>query len=203
MARGERSRPLEWGVATRTRPGEADAGDLAVVTRTGAGMLVAAIDGAGHGREAARAARAGADVLRDSPGDDLHALVLHCHEALRETRGAALSLAVFPDDLGLMTWVGIGNVQGAVFGDDGTVPRPKSVLRLTSGVVGHELSTVRRETLALCHGDVLVLATDGIHAALVDSLLLRGSPHEIAERALEDHWKPEDDGLVLVVRYLG
>ena len=187
----------------RPRAGEADAGDLAVVTRNARGTLVAAIDGAGHGVEAARAARSGAEVVRRYAGDDLFALVVRCHEVLRPTRGAAMSLAFFPEDLSAMTWLGIGNVEGRVFGGNGSDHRPKSALRLANGVVGHVLPTVTRETLELRRGDVVVFATDGIGGSFLDSHRPVGSPQEIADRIVRDHWKPTDDGLVLVVRYLG
>jgi phosphoserine phosphatase RsbX len=200
---GGRPPLLEWGAATRACRGEVEAGDLAVVTRNARGTLVAAIDGSGHGSPAAEAAEVGARVVRAHAGEDLFALVVRCHEALRSTRGAAISMAFFPDDQGAMEWLGIGNVEGRVFGGDGADPRPKSALLLASGVVGHELPTVTRETLELSHGDVLVFSTDGIRPSFVESLRLAGSPQEIAERVADDHWRPRDDGLVLVVRYLG
>ena len=203
MAEAVRPRLLEWGAAARTRLGEADAGDLAVVTRNTAGTLVAAIDGSGHGSAAAEAAEAGARVIRAHVGDDLFALVVRCHEALRPTRGAAISMAFFPSDRSALTWLGIGNVEGRVFGRDGTGPRPKSALRVASGVVGHELPTVARETIDLRRGDVLVFATDGIGPSFGDSLRVSGPPQEIADRIAEGHWRATDDGLVLVVRYLG
>ena len=78
---------------TRCRRGEATSGDLAVVTLLPEGALVAAIDGLGHGDEAARAARTAAEVVRESPSQDLVLLVERCHGALQGTRGAAISLA--------------------------------------------------------------------------------------------------------------
>ena len=80
--------PVEWGVATRCRRGEATSGDLAVVTLLPEGVLVAGIDGLGHGAEAARAARRAAEVVRESRGRDLVLLVERCHVALqRHARG--------------------------------------------------------------------------------------------------------------------
>jgi phosphoserine phosphatase RsbX len=190
-------------MATRARPGEPEGGDLAVVTSTASGTLAAVFDGAGHGVEAARAARAGAGVVRDYGTADLFALVVRCHEALRSTRGAAASIAFFAAATSEMTWLGIGNVEGRVFGVDAARPHPKSALRLATGVVGRELATVTRETLELRRGDVVIFASDGIGASFEEGLSLAGSPQEIAERTLAAHWKPSDDGLVLVVRYLG
>jgi phosphoserine phosphatase RsbX len=193
---------LEWGIATRACSGEDAAGDLAVVMRNAGGTIVAAIDGTGHGVEAAKAARAVAHVVRGHSGEDLFTLVVRCHEALRRTRGAAMSMAHFSEGFGVMTWLGIGNVEGRVFGADGADGRPKSALRPSSGVVGHELPSVTKETVDLRSGDVVVFTTDGIGASLADSLRPAGSAQAIADRIVQDHWKPTDDGLVLVVRYL-
>jgi phosphoserine phosphatase RsbX len=195
--------PVEWGVATRCRRGEATSGDLAVVTLLPEGALVAGIDGLGHGSEAARAARRAAEVVRASPTQDLVLLVQRCHAALRGTRGAAISLAFVSPSEGGMTWLGVGSVEGRVLSGDPSVTRPKGSLALRSGVPGHELPTMRTATLEVRPGDVLVLATDGIEAAFADSLDVSGSTQAISERILADHWKPPDDALVVAVRYLG
>ncbi len=195
--------PVEWGLATRSRSGEATSGDLAVVTLLPEGALVAAIDGLGHGSEAARAARKAAEVVRESPTQDLVLLVQRCHAALRGTRGAAISLAFVSTLKNGMTWLGVGNVEGRVLSGDPSATRPKGSLALGRGVPGHELPTVRTATLEVRTGDVLVLATDGIEAAFADSLDISGSTQAISERILADHRKPPDDALVVAVRYLG
>jgi phosphoserine phosphatase RsbX len=195
--------PVEWAIATRCRRGETTSGDLAVVTLLPEGVLVAGIDGLGHGDEAARAARKAAEVLRESPSRDLVLLVERCHAALKDTRGAAISLAFLsPSDRGV-TWLGVGNVEGRVLSGDPSAIRPKGSLPLGNGVPGHELPPVRAATLELRTGDVLVLATDGVEAVFADSLDVSGSTQAISERILADHWKPTDDALVVAVRYLG
>ena len=139
--------PVEWGVATRCRRGEATSGDLAVVTLLPEGALVAAIDGLGHGGEAARAARRAGEVVRESPSRDLVLLVERCHAALQGTRGAAISLAFVSPSESTMTWLGVGNVEGRVLSGDPSATRPKGSLALGSGVPGHELPPVRAATL--------------------------------------------------------
>jgi negative regulator of sigma-B (phosphoserine phosphatase) len=195
--------PVEWAIATRCRRGETTSGDLAVVIVLPEGVLVAGIDGLGHGDQAARAARKAADALRESPGRDLVLLVERCHAALKGTRGAAISLAfVSPSDRGV-TWLGVGNVEGRVLSGDPSAIRPKGSLPLGNGVPGHELPPVRAATLELRTGDILVLATDGVEAVFADSLDISGSTQAISERILADHWRPTDDAVVVAVRYLG
>jgi phosphoserine phosphatase RsbX len=195
--------PIEWSVATRSRRGEATSGDLAVVELLPEGALVAAIDGLGHGSEAARAAGAAGEVVRERPTRDLVALAERCHGALCDTRGAAISLAFISPSESTMTWLGVGNVQGRVLSGGPSALRPKGSLALGSGIPGHELPRMRPATLDVRPGDLLVLATDGIEVAFGDSLDVSGSPQAIAERILAAHRKPTDDALVLAVRYLG
>lgn len=194
---------VEWGIATRRRRGEATSGDLGVVALLPAGALVAGIDGLGHGREAARAARRAAEVVRRSSSEDLVALIERCHSALRGTRGAAISLAFLSSAANAVTWLGVGNVEGRVVSGDIPQMAPKDSLALDPGLPGHELPPLRPTTLRVRAGDVLVLATDGIRNVFADTLDLSGSAQAISERILADHWKRPDDALVVAVRYLG
>jgi phosphoserine phosphatase RsbX len=195
--------PIEWGIATRCRLGEDMSGDLAVVSLLPEGALVAGIDGVGHGSEAARAARTAAAAMCEAPGHDLVRLVQRCHSALRGTRGAAISLAFVSTSGSRMTWLGVGNVEGRVLSGDPAATRPKSSLALGRGVPGHELPAVQAAAITMRPGDVLVLATDGVDPRFADSLELSGSSQTISDRILSDHWRPSDDALVIVVRYLG
>src|SRR5256885_16832155 len=54
---------IEWGVAAAPLAGETESGDLHLVKPVGRGMLVAAVDGLGHGAEAAAAARTAVATL--------------------------------------------------------------------------------------------------------------------------------------------
>jgi len=71
------------------------------------------------------------------------------------------------------------------------------------GAAGQELPLLQPDQLTLRHGDVLVLATDGVEAAFADALDLSGLPEDIAERIVERHWTGTDDAVALVVRYVG
>lgn len=196
--------PVEWGVATRCRRGESMSGDLAVVNLLPEGALVAGIDGLGHGSAAARAAGRAAEVVRESASQDLVLLVRRCHAALRDTRGAAISLAFVSPSKSEVTWLGVGNVEGRVLSGDPSARRPKGSLALERGLPGHELPIMRTATLAVRPGDVVALATDGIEPGFADSLDISGSTQAISERILADHGKSsDDDALVVAVRYLG
>jgi hypothetical protein len=193
---------FEWGVAARALPGQEVSGDRAVVRIDGDIALVAAIDGLGHGPHAAHAAEAAAQVLEGLADVEALEAAERCHEALRSTRGAAISLAVFADEPPTMTWLGIGNVEGRLIRAR-TRHSPGESLLLRGGVAGHELPPLTPATLPVERGDLLLFATDGVRDRFADSLNVSGGCQPIAERLLSGHGRATDDALVVVVRYLG
>ena len=200
-----RARTLEWGSATRPHPAQPVSGDEALVLRVGDNALVAVIDGLGRGHEAARAAQIARATVCAAGDLDIVAITHRCHGALAGTRGAAVALACVSTSAGTVTWLGIGNVQGRLIGSDQR-RRTRSAstsLRLRRGVVGRQLPEIDTATVEIQRGDILILATDGIASGFADALDVSGSSQQIAERILAEHWTVTDDGLVLVVRYLG
>lgn len=192
---------LEWDAATMPMPGESVLGDRAVVAFDERQLLLAVIDGVGHGADAAAAAQVAAYTLKQSADQDVASAVLECHRALAHTRGASLSLASIDDREHRMTWLGIGNVEARLLHGAEPLPVSESLL-LHNGVVGHELPRLSPQTMPLARGDLLIFATDGIHRGFADDLMPRGTCREIASRILQQHALGSDDALVLVARYL-
>src|SRR5438034_854383 len=132
-----RSPMAEYGVAKFVLPGEGESGDQHLVCCNENGILVAAIDGIGHGAEAANAAKAAITVLRNGVGEPIIPLVVTCHERLRATRGVVLSIASVDVSHGLMTWLGVGNVHGVLVRAD--KKSTQETLLLRGGVIGDHL----------------------------------------------------------------
>jgi negative regulator of sigma-B (phosphoserine phosphatase) len=197
-------RPLvECGVAARALAGETESGDASIVEAFPGGLLVGAIDGLGHGPEAAEVARIAIATLTANPKAPLIDLVRFCHEALRRTRGAALSLASFQEATSTMTWIGVGNVEGALFRIDRNAARPRETLMQRGGVVGYQLPPLRAASHRIQAGDMLVLATDGIGGGFYGRSPIGRAPQETAEEILQHYGKSTDDALVVVATYLG
>jgi phosphoserine phosphatase RsbX len=194
---------LEWGIASRALPGQPSCGDLEVVKSFTSGMLVAALDGIGHGDEAASAATAARAILEAHAQEPVTALIERCHEGLRATRGVAVSVASFNVPQRLLTWLGVGNVQGVLLrrGLSGSVTEESLLLR--AGVVGVQLPSLRLSVLPVSTGDTLIFATDGIQSDFDRRLAGNDRPQKAAESILSRHGKATDDALVLVARYLG
>ncbi|HKB23810.1 MAG TPA: SpoIIE family protein phosphatase [Methylomirabilota bacterium] len=195
---------IDWAVAGSILPGQPESGDQHLVKLTPEGVLVAVVDGLGHGVEAAEAARAAVRSLERQGSQTMIALVRGCHGALAGTRGVVMSVAAFNARDETLTWVGVGNVEGLLLRAQAAVnPRRESLL-LRGGVVGVHLPALSAAILPLMRGDTLIFATDGIRNDFVLAPLAQGeSPKPLADYILT-HWsRGIDDALVVVARWMG
>lgn len=202
--RQERSPPLlDYAAAGRALNGSPASGDAHLVLPTDAGVLLAAVDGLGHGIEAAMAARTALLTLQEHAGEPATALLRHCHLAMQRTRGAAMAVAVIAAD-GTMNWAGIGNVEALVLrrrrGEGGC---EDLAINSMGGIVGYRMPRPHDGDAALAAGDLLVFATDGIRSGFAAGISRIAATEAIAARILEDFARPSDDALVLVARWLG
>lgn len=193
----------EYGVAKFMLPGQEQSGDQHLVCCSKTGILIAAIDGLGHGEEAANAAAAATCVLKQEIEEPIISLVHLCHEKLRTTRGAVLSLATVDPAHGMMTWLGVGNVQGVLLRGAPNGGAPQELLLLRGGVVGGQLPSLQAAVLPVSSGDTLYFATDGVRSDFVESLSRLESPQRAADRIMQRYHSGTDDALVLVARLLG
>ena len=194
---------VECGIGARTLSSETHSGDRAVIAPFRSGVVVAAVDGLGHGREAADAAAAAASVIQDCAGEPLERLVSRCHGQLRKTRGVALSLASLDAENHAMTWLGVGNVEGLLFRSNEMAPRARECLLLRGGIVGYQMGPLRSATLPIRPGDTLIFATDGVDREFSSESPLGHLPQEFADEIIARYGKASDDALVLVARYVG
>jgi negative regulator of sigma-B (phosphoserine phosphatase) len=196
---------IEWGAASLTLPGQVASGDLYVVKPFPDGVLVAVVDGLGHGPEAADAAALTVHTLESHAREPVIGLVERCHDRLRGTRGAVVSLASFSARDNTMTWLGVGNVEGVLLRrpEERTGYGSRDQLLLRGGVLGALLPPLVADTLPVVRGDTLILASDGIRSGFAGDVMPTISPQHIADRILAVGGKGTDDALVLVTRYLG
>lgn len=194
---------VDYGVAKCVLPGQDESGDHHLVCCNRNGILIAAIDGIGHGEEAAIASKTAAALLRSFADKPLISIVQRCHEKLRVTRGVVLSLAFIDPKHGMMTWLGVGNVQGVLMRSDAKNGNAKELLLLRAGVVGSQLPALQATVLPIVQGDTLFFATDGIRSDFSVTLSARENPQRAADRILEQYGSRNDDALVLVARLIG
>ncbi len=194
---------VEWGAAQSTLEGQSVCGDRHLVKVFDGGVLAAAIDGLGHGVEAGAAAQVAVGELEAHAHEPVMALMERCHQALRPTRGAAISLASFSTTYGTMTWLGIGNVEGVLLRSDKNATPAQESLMLFAGVAGHQIPSLRAMVNPVNDGDLLIFFTDGVRRDFLSEPLPAQAPQRMADYICGKYSKGTDDSLVLVARYLG
>jgi negative regulator of sigma-B (phosphoserine phosphatase) len=194
---------IEWAVRNQAHPDESESGDLHVASLFPGGALLGLIDGLGHGPEATAAAHTAAAVLLAAPSRSPTMLLQACHEALRPTRGAVLSLCSIDDARGAMTWTGVGNVEAVLFRADPSKTPTRLRIVLRGGVVGYQLPALRATEHAIYPGDLLVFASDGLRHDFSEETDTAGPADQIADRMMRSYAKRTDDAAVLVARYRG
>lgn len=195
-------RTLQWGVSSHPLAGETESGDLYLVQKIPEGVLMGVVDGLGHGAEAAQASQKAVAVLARHAQEPLISLVRRCHEDLRETRGVVLSVASLNVAQDVMTWIGVGNVEGILFKANSAALPNREYLFHRGGVVGYQLPSMRASVVQITRGDTLILTTDGIRPEFQEEIRLSDHPERIAADIDSQFRKESDDALILVARYL-
>jgi negative regulator of sigma-B (phosphoserine phosphatase) len=103
----------------------------------------------------------------------------------------------------MMTWLGVGNVQGVLMRADAKNGNVKESLLLRAGVVGSQLPALQATVLPIVQGDTLFFATDGVRSDFSVTLSARENPQRAADRILAHYGNGNDDALVLVARFTG
>ena len=105
---------IDWAVATRALAGQKVCGDQYLVQPFPSGVLVAVVDGLGHGEEAITAANLALAAVQEHAQEAVVPLLRSCHKRLQGTRGVVMSLASFSAPDSSLTWAGVGDVEGIV-----------------------------------------------------------------------------------------
>jgi anti-sigma regulatory factor (Ser/Thr protein kinase) len=189
---------VEVGALCVPMAGEEACGDGWAVHCDLDGATLLGVDGLGHGPEAAKAAQAAVHALERRPGAAPAEVMQNAHEALRITRGAALSVARIDYSGNDVRFAGIGNVNGIVH--DG---RARRALVSHNGIVGANMRKVQEFTAECPPGAIVILHSDGVHTQwdLLDYPGLQTrAPALVAGILMRDFIRRRDDAMVLVGR---
>jgi hypothetical protein len=199
-----RTGPIEWAVAEFVRPGQTESGDHYLAMEIPGGAVVGAIDGLGHGAEAANSSKTAIRSIERHAGQPAIRLMRECHQSLIGLRGAVMSVASINAVEETMTWLGVGNVEGLLLRAHPAAIPSRELLMLRAGVVGVHLPALTGAIVPIARDDTLIFATDGVRSEFLDEIRThREPPPVLADRILKRYGRGTDDALVLVVRYRG
>lgn len=142
------------------------------------------VDGLGHGAGAADAAAEAVATVSQFRRETATEIIVRTHDALKKTRGAAMSVAIIDHERLVMTYAGIGNVTAVLL-----TGQSSRTLLSQNGTLGAVLPRtpqeytfpISRETLLLMFSDGLTTKASPIgypglqsrHPALITGVLYR------------------------------
>jgi hypothetical protein len=187
-------RRAAFGVAQRCALGETECGDGWLIEKLDGSVTIAVVDGLGHGKEAAVAAKAFCEHVRDKIGDGLETIMTSAQRPMSGTRGAAAALLRLTRHESLLEFVGVGNI--AVQSGRSATFHPVSA----PGIVGQRVRKLLPFAHELESDLLLVLHSDGISTRFELDGYAHMDPQEMAQAILDDHGKGYDDATCVVVR---
>lgn len=187
---------------TRPRPGESVCGDKGAIIHDADRLTVILADGLGHGPLAAEAAERAVHHVKTNARVPLEELVPMLDGELRDTRGAAVSIARILPSQHAIHWLGIGNVRGCLLPPAQSHERQTITFTNFNGTVGASPERFKVLTYSYRAGDWMVLTSDGIKSRWPEGAT-RLEKHDIfslGKLLLDEAARPRDDASVLVGR---
>jgi anti-sigma regulatory factor (Ser/Thr protein kinase) len=195
--RGPLTPLLSAGVVSIPVKGESTCGDGYFILPGTARSLYMVVDGLGHGAGATEAAEEAIRTVSRFSAENTTEIISRSHDALKKTRGAAMSIAIVDHERMVLRYAGVGNVSATLV--TGSLARS---LVSQNGTLGVALPRVPQEySYPIEKNTTLFMFTDGLstktsasgypgiqnrHPALVSGLLYR------------DFSRKRDDATILI-----
>lgn len=194
---GATARDLRIGVSQHSLHDAPACGDTWHVTLGEQRLSALLIDGLGHGEDAERAAKAGAEAFVQCPFDAPEHVLGELHHAMTATRGGAAAIAQYHGAGDRLAFIGIGNIGATLIGGE----RPRG-LASHPGIVGGQYRKGQVFDYAHVKGNLLIMFSDGLQSRWNLQAypgLAHRHPAVIAAVLHRDFCRGRDDVTVLVI----
>ncbi len=192
----EASEATPVGVVSIPIAGEIECGDSYLVLPGSGRSLYMMVDGLGHGVVAAEAAIEAVKAVQASAGENLTEIMATTHNALKATRGAAMSVALIDHERSVVKYAGVGNISASL----GNGITSRSMVS-QNGTLGASVPRVQEFTYPFEPGMVLLMFSDGLNSkcGFGNYPGISNRPHGlIAGLFYRDFSRRRDDATVLV-----
>lgn len=174
-------------------------GDNVVSKQIGDHLLLAAIDGTGHGQVAHDVSRKMGEYLQALPSfEDPAELICQLHALMSPCIGASVGILILNKLDGSAHFSGIGNISAYILGHEDFCFVSKD------GIVGQQMRKGKTQVKQLMAGDVIVLHSDGIKSRFYTQYERNAikQPADLIINYIFNHFKKQyDDASCLVYRY--
>lgn len=201
FTRGPAAPAAAFGIVSVPVKGETVSGDGFLILPGATRTLYMVVDGLGHGSGAAEAAEEAIAVVQASASETLPEIFTRSHDALKKTRGAAMSIAVMDHERKVLSYAGVGNISGtlatgtprSLVSQNGTLGAvmPRSIQEFNYPAEGHSVLTMFSDGVGSKASISAYSGIQGKHPALIAGLLYR------------DFSRRRDDATVMVARMEG
>lgn len=188
---------LEYGVISTPFYGAAFNGDAFVIREFDDQVLLAVIDGLGHGKDACQASQVAAEYVQTHFRQNPAEIIAGCHRALHHSRGVVMGVVEIELGKAILRYAGVGNIGVKIVG-----PQPLKLIS-SVGIVGHSTrNQIREDTFPYDRGNTIVIYSDGIAESFdPDQVLVRErNVQEIAEHIARQFGKDQDDATIIIAR---
>lgn len=178
--------------------GESVCGDGLAVYGHDRRYMCIAVDGLGHGLNAAEATAVAVRVFQENSDKTPERIVHRLHSALRATRGAVVGVAEIDLERRKIRYCGVGNISGSILGDG----KSQSLVS-HNGTVGHLMTRTAELEYDFPPKSILILHSDGVTSqwSLEKYAGLRHRhPGVIAGVLYRDFKRGRDDASILAIR---
>jgi anti-sigma regulatory factor (Ser/Thr protein kinase) len=185
-----------YGVVNIPMKGETACGDAFLALPGASRSLYMVVDGLGHGAYAAEAAEEAVATVSACATESGAEIISRTHDALKKTRGAAMSVAIVEHDRKIVAYSGVGNIGSVLIG--GSAVR---TMVSQNGTLGAVLPRIHEYTYPLEDRSCLVMHSDGVSSrvSLAGYPGLQSRPPQlIAALLYRDFSRGRDDATVLV-----
>jgi anti-sigma regulatory factor (Ser/Thr protein kinase) len=189
---------MRLGAIVVPKAGEQVSGDGWLAQPHADAVLIAIVDGLGHGAGAREAAAAALDIVAARKTAECAATLQRIHDGIRHTRGAAGAVLYLRRGAATFTFAGVGNISAVV----ATGSAQQHVLS-SNGTLGHQATTFREYHYPWAPDATLVAHTDGLSGHwTLDRYpgLTERHPAVIAAVLYRDFNRQRDDVTVLAVQ---
>jgi anti-sigma regulatory factor (Ser/Thr protein kinase) len=192
------STSMETGAVCVPVKGERECGDLWQALDYGGRFIATVVDGLGHGTGAAEAAEEAVRIFQANAAYSPCSILERAHDALKKTRGAAMSIVEYSHGKSSLRFAGIGNVSSALLASEKTQSMVSH-----NGTLGAQFRRCQEFEYPFASAATLVMHSDGLTTNW-DTKQYRGisrrDPTLTAALLYRDFSRGRDDVTVLVVR---
>jgi serine phosphatase RsbU (regulator of sigma subunit) len=194
---------IDYSYYCRPCVGERVSGDITVIEQKDKLLFIAIIDGLGHGINAHNVAVATKICLQKIWSYDVCQTMIHLHENLKGSLGAAVGLSVLDLETDKLFYTGVGNTVIRLIRNQNKQKFSKK-LYSADGIVGSNIANPVEQQLQLKKSDLILFYTDGVKENFTLEqypLILSDETSIIPRKIVRNFGKTYDDATCIALKY--